>query len=370
MKKYYFLIVTMLLLSYGGNISSQILAIDSISNYIPTKYVVPDLPAFSALGTEPLELLTPSTAKNFSFTADQFYDGKNIIIPKSFALEFSPISLLKKADLTLADYQKSAAWYNTRISFGSFRDSTNITRVAIGFRTTLIDDGDPKRDKNLKEIFKTLDEKRDLRKMYIDKKLAEWTESHKGQTPNFDELSTKYFNQFNALYDSKNDSLYQLKNEYYQKNMKSIIGDYAGDKRWNAQKLDVALALVCNSPDSLAKNLKFNALLGWMTYALPIGDQAQFLIALNGGLNLYNDKFYYNVSVPARLYVGNNMLKGLVEGQYIYRPQFDESNIVAKLGCEYRFAENLWLNVTVGFENNLANNTSNLISGFKIKYGI
>lgn len=371
MRKINCLTLSMILLSLSVT-TAQEFTLDSLVSRIPVKYAVPDLPAFNALGNEPADLLRPSTAKDISITANEFYDGKNIIIPKTFAVEFSPVKLIKGNRLTLQDYQKSAAWYNSRISLGTFRDSFNISKMAIGFRTTLIDKGDPKSEKNLQNIFNVLKDKNKFRNFYLSYAVRQWAGEHPGV--DVASLADSLYQVINAEFDSllisKSDKLTEIRNLYEADNLEPVIEKFENNSQWNAERLDIAIAAVCASPDSLAKNLKFDAFCAWITYAMPIGEKGQFLLGANAGSNMLNDNFYWNVSVPVRIYIGSNDLKGLAEIQYLYKQQYNDNKLFARLGCEYRLHGNIWLNFTAGIQRNFTDNSSDLVSDFKIIYGI
>lgn len=366
----HFVLTAILLCPYA--LMAQEFTLDSLVDRIPVKYAVPDLPAFNALGSELADLLRPSTAKDISITANEFYDGKNIIIPKTFAVEFSPVKLIKGNRLTLQDYQKSAAWYNSRISLGTFRDSMNISRMAIGFRTTLIDKGDPKSEKNLLNIFNVLNDKNKFRNFYLSYAIRQWAGEHPGV--DVASLADSLYLVINAEFDSllirKGDKLTEVRNLYEVDNLEPVIEKFENNSQWNAERLDIAIAAVCASSDSIAKNLKFDALCAWITYALPIGEKGQLLLGTNAGSKMMNDNLYWNISVPVRIYIGSNDLKGLAEMQYLYKQQYNENKLFARLGCEYRLHGNIWLNFTAGIEKNFTDNRSDLVSDFKIIYGV
>jgi hypothetical protein len=367
MKTRILLLLVLSFLTSNIVLSQEKFTLDSLSKYVKTNYSVPDLPAFNALGTEPVHLLRPSTAKDFSITANEFYDGKNIIIPKTFAVEFSPVKLIKGNKLTLQDFQKSAAWYNTRISIGTFRDSLNTSRVAIGFRTTLIDKGDPKSEKNLQYVYRKLTAKNKLRESYHNYKKQNWINAHPNSTYNIEVSDQKFNNEFDSLYAINKDSLIVLcKNG----NIDLVVDAYENNQKWNAERLDVACALIGTSADSIAKNLKFDSFQAWITYAYPLGENGQFLLGGNAGCRMLNNSTFWSVSVPARVYIGSNDLKGLAEVQYVYKQQFGTNNVVARLGCEYRLFTHFWLNFSAGMDKDFTSNTSHLVSDFKIVYGI
>jgi hypothetical protein len=418
--------------------------LDSLSKRTLTQYAVPDLPAFNALGTEPINLLRPSTAKNISITANEFYDGKNIIIPKAFAVEFSPVSMIKGKKLQLADYQKCPALYNTRISIGTFRDSLKTSRVAFGIRTTLIDKGNPKSDESLKKLFNNLHDSVLLATYFVKYRMDEWAKKQdainkeqaikvrvtfmkeyqrlkannkdslnlidKGN-PKSDENLKKLFDnlhdsvllatyfvkcrmdewakkqdtinreqaikmrvtfmkEYQRLKANNKDSLNQIRHLIINDSVDFFTHKYKDNQLWNARRLDLACAVVGASSDSIAKNLLFDSFQAWITYACPMGDYGQFLLGGNAGCRMQSNKVFWNVSIPARVYIGSNDLKGLVEFQYQYKQQFSINSYVARLGCEYRLYDNIWLNFSAGVDKNMTNNTSCLVSDFKIVYGI
>lgn len=365
-------LILLLVLLNSLLLRAQKITLDSLSSLIPVKYAVPDLPAFNALGNEPANLLRPSTAKDIAITANEFFDGQNIIIPKTFAVEFSPVKLIKGNSLTLQDYQKSAAWYNSRISIGTFRDSLNISRMALGLRTTLIDKGDPKFEKNLQAIFDVLNDKNEFRDFYLSYIISQWANEHPDLDISLlaDSLNRVINAEFDLLYSTDDEKLKKIRDLYETNTLKPVIDKFKNNSKWNAERLDIAIAAVCSSPDSIAENLKFDSFYGWITYALPIGEKGQLLLGANAGTSMINDNFYWHVSMPARLYVGTNDFKGLAEIQYLYKQQFNYSKWVAQLGCEYKLHDNIWLNFTAGIEKDFKNNSSSLVSDFKIIYGI
>lgn len=152
--------------------------------------------------------------------------------------------------------------------------------------------------------------------------------------------------------------------------LQNLIKDYKENKFWNAEKLDIAFCFVGSSPDSLAKNIKYNSFLFWTTYARPIGENGQFLLGLN--TNFLNDDSsnYMNIGIPARIYIGTNMLKGFIEGQYQYKQKIETNNLIMKLGCEYNLYKSLWIDFSAGIYKDLTNNTSDFISSFKLIYAI
>jgi len=64
---------------------------DSLINKYKLNFALPDFPAFKSLDIDGSHLLRPSNTTEFGVIASEFYNGKNLIIPESFALEVSPI---------------------------------------------------------------------------------------------------------------------------------------------------------------------------------------------------------------------------------------------------------------------------------------
>jgi hypothetical protein len=311
-------------------------------------FSVPDLPAFNALQSEPANLLKPSSFKEISVISDQFFNGTEMIIPKSIAIEVAPITLLRHDNLTLKSYQESPALYNLRFSLGSLRDSLNVSKVAIGFRSTLIDKGDIKFRENLKVVYELLSDKSETR---------------------INALSDELDKIGKTIEDYEKDS--EVKDFINKKLSKNEILKTFKDSCWNNERLDVALAIVGSSPDSLARNIRFNSLVGWVSWALPINEKSgQFIIGGNFIAAKQGDSFYYDASLPARIYFGNNEMKFFGEGQYTYKGIPKTNNILIDLGCEYYIGNGFWLHFNAGLDKDLTNKSSKLVSNFKISYAL
>lgn len=337
--------------------AQETVSVDSLIKNLSLNFAVPDLPAFNALDVEPGNLLRPSTPKDFSIVTDKFYNGTNIIIPKRIAVELAPITLLKYNKLTLSQYQRNPVLYNSRISIGTLRDSTNVSHLAIGFRTTLINKGDIKNDKNLKKVLDYLHDKNKSRNEYINNELIRLGMTEL-EFANDEQLQNELNASFDKIYAGKNDSL------------NNLIQDYKRNKLWNAEKLDVAVSFVGSSSDSLAKNIQYNSLLFWITYAMPLGENGQFLIGANVHFNKIESTNYTNFSLPARMYVGTNEIKGFVEGQYLYKQYEKTNNAILRLGCEYNLYKGLWADFSTGVLKDFTINSSKFISNFRLVYTI
>lgn len=342
----HFLLLCFVLIANMG-IGQLNVSLDSI--FSNQNFAVPDLPAFNALEFEPGNLLRPSSPRDFSVAASEFYNGNSIIIPKSVAVEIAPIVLMRKNKLTLADYQKTPIIYNSRISVGTLRDSLNVSRVAIGYRTTIINKGDIKGEERLAEVISFLRDKNTSRAEFFNS--SGYTDFQLAENPSL-------VDSLNRVFDK----------QYAEKERRAK--DILDLKTWNEQRLDVAIALAGSSPDSLAETISFNALHVWLTYGHPLGSNAQLLIGTNLKVYVDNKSNYFDFSLPIRAYVGTNSLKGFAEGQYVFRQNLKTNNLIVRLGCEYHLYNGFWLDFSAGLVHNYTMNTSTFTSNIRLVYAI
>lgn len=335
-------------------------------------FAVPDLPAFKALGTEPSNILRPSTPESFSLIVSQFYNGDNISMPANFAAEIAPWILAKSNKITLADYHEHDILYSTRVSLGTSRDSLNRYNFAVGLRFSIIDKGDLKNDEDfLKLLFDKLanhlDKKNELRLQYmIDNQL----------TPETYEANKEYYEQeiekmMPGNIDDEIDTMKKAYKEVY----------------WNREKLDIAVATVGYSTDSVGSNIGFKSFDGWISYALPIfkmrGEYDGFAtnpqkyagqLLLGGNIKAYEHRFdqktYFNAFLNTRMYIGTNRIKGFTELQYSYL-QFEESNhLLMTLGGEINPVDGVWLEFYAGMERNTDSNLNTSVAKFNLRFSI
>ena len=377
MKKIFTLFVTI------GIFATNILAqdIDSLTlSKLKLNFVVPDMPAFKALGTEPSNLLRPSTPQALAVSFSEFYQDKQAIIPKAFAMEISPSLLFEsKSNKSLKEFKKYSenGWLNSfRISLGSSTDSTlspSGRNLALGFRINFINNGDLATDKVYQE--KILEELRNFRKS-IDQEVRNKFALSKGKVfnPNKDIDSldifisnnktefNKYLSEQSQIQFANSARLKELKEQYKKEN-------------WNANKLDFALAVLTSSPDSIAKNIRYNKTSLWLTGGIKIKNHSQILIGVYAQSyqnlldkdNSTKDKFYYDIAIPARYLVGTNRIKGFLESQYKYAGNIESNQFLVNLGAELNLTDGLWINMYGGL-NFDSKNSSNLITNFSLKY--
>ncbi|HEV2354334.1 MAG TPA: hypothetical protein VGR89_08825, partial [Puia sp.] len=127
--------------------SSSSSSTNSASNsYTPgwgtLNYAIPESPAFKLLGTDPSNILRPTSIRSAALSLGNYLLDSGTIIPKNLAVEFSPFSF---GNLSLHDYNQSAFKrfiYRTRFSVGTVVGSNGSYSIAEGIRLTLKDETD------------------------------------------------------------------------------------------------------------------------------------------------------------------------------------------------------------------------------------
>jgi hypothetical protein len=376
--------------------------LDSLTlSQMKLNFIVPDMPAFKSLGTEPSNLLRPSTPQAFAVAISEFYSQQKFIIPNSFAIEISPSLLLnaKKGKHTLLnDYAPNRVLNSFRISLGSGRDtsfSPSGRNLALGFRINLINDGEMATDiEELQLISAKLAEfriaTRTTRKAFATENLKQikiWAKAAHNQPDSVIDKAK----QLDAILDwdfllheklSDSDSTWRKKYEEFVSQFPTPEFDtwFAVEKvrykkeNWNANKLDLALSILGSSKDSLLGSAKFSRIDLWGTFALKSGDNGQALFGFNAGygridslLKVNDDKKYLHVSIPVRYLMGTNRIKGFCEIQYEYLQQNKSNNGLFNLGAEVNPLDGLWLNFYGGINFNATAGSSYFRTNLDIK---
>ncbi len=373
--------------------------LDSIAlSKMKLNFIVPDMPAFKSLGTEPSNLLRPSTPMPLAVAISEFYKGDKFIIPRAFALEVTPAQLLN-AKRNMADpnsrYVKNKVWNSFRVSLGSARDSAFAAggrKLALGFRINVINNGEMATDPEaLKAIVAKLAEfrvaTRGLRRAFATKYL-ETVRSWALQANPSDSVRILKASQLDDITDwdfmldtkLKSDaSVQQSYNTFaaaYQQpefdTWFSAFKTAYKKQNWNATKLDIALAIMGAAKDSMVGNIKFAQVAFWGTYALKTGDNGQTLIGLNAGIgkdtiSLTNDNNYFRLSVPVRYLIGTNRVKGFCELQYQYLGQYKTHNGLLNFGAELNPLDGVWLNFYGGVNYNTTAGNTTFVTSLNIK---
>lgn len=312
-------------------------------------FAVPDAPAFKALGTDPSDVLRPSNPKDFSLIVGNFFNSKfDGIIPQNLAVEITP-GLLTKPWYTLNQYQSNGllrAWTKTRFSIGTNKDyTTGINSLSLGLRTTLLDNGDFRLNKqnNLQEVYKIQGE---ITEKLAAKKL-DYLKQNNMSILSFAELDTA---SRNRIMDSL---LVTIGKEEFDSKITNVVEQFK-KQNWNASRIDLATAILFNSPDSLLGNAKFNKFLFWLSAALKMSTNSQLLLGIHNNFYTTNNKTYNTFVFNARYYLGKNTLKGFLEAQYKESQLATNTTnkiLYSALGLELAIKDGIWLHFATGIEN-------------------
>ena len=300
---------------------------------------VPDAPAFNALGSQPSNILRPSDTKALAVDIAPFIQGGKFTIPKDFALEISPGAFIyRDRRINIDDYRNKQIFlaYNTTISVGTGLDSANgLSKVAIGWRTTFINDAD-----------KFLDNAHRTR---INNILMPGTATF---TTSWQAFKIAHSSEFKSpsimsggavdplLRDALpfNNTLLQgpdstLAKQFYadyqkQSNVQALVN--AADKdfektHWNARRLDVAAAFVAAADSASPGNLKASQIKAWLTFCSPIQQHGQLVLGVYGAAGFEGVKkdtaghiiHRPNIELTGsmRIYAGTSKYKFFAEAQ-------------------------------------------------------
>ena len=209
-------------------------------------------------------------------------------------------------------------------------DGDNVARnVSVGFRTTLISKkADILRSLVVDKIYNkqkdVLHDRDSIKELWAIGKQYDPAILTSEQDQEFDDFWVEY---------SKETKTYTNTPEY--------VNDFNA-KNWNGSRLDLAIAWVGASPDSLVKNVHAANFLIWATAAIKPGknnDHGQLLIGINyqrprtlAGEAEANATFTGNL----RYYEGNKNFRGFLEFQYTTEKQTDIQKGLLNLGAELR----------------------------------
>jgi hypothetical protein len=375
------------LVSLGQNKSDNIFL-----SSLRLNFAIPDQPAFSILGSQPSDLLRPSSVNELSVIVSKFYNNNSISLPQAFAMEIAPGLLIKQNKIKLKEYVDNKFWYSIRLSVGSQKNKNNAYNLGLGFRATIIDRGDLISDPTF--MFKI--EQLSLKKLSTDFDIEEMAAKKTNDRYNHKAGDSKYKNVADfKIMDQKN-----REKKYYESCKKEITENWdlyqseqEIDKKikelkevhkveyWNKFKWDVAFAWLSKSPDSLVTNLTTKKIAAWTTWAIPCSKWGQLLIGVNythDWLDTIIDstnvkKNYGNLSIPARLYAGKNRIKGFVEAQFKWNGETKKQDGLLNVGAEVNPIPGIWLVLNAGYTFNdlfTSNSTSNLYTHFDIRFAI
>ncbi len=320
---------------------------------------VPEAPAFHLVTRDPGALLRPATVRELAgAVAGLTGTGGDLVLPKVFAVEFSPGLLVGGKDLSLSAYRARPWLYRLRLSAATRRDEggRGPSTLAFGLRASLIDEADPRTDELLLRRLAALTAR--INAIYADAIGPPGEDDQPGAVP-LTVLSSEQLAQVKAL------------NEH----VRAVLAAQA-DRRWNREVLDVALAVRLASPDSLAKNLRTDEAAVWLTYARGLGTWGQWLVGGRGGLT--RDPIEGGLDVVAatlstRFYAGVNAYKVFLEVQAETHRGGAEGHVEELLfrgGGEARLMGGAWIAFGGGVAYDALTRSWHVVSDFSVRLGV
>jgi hypothetical protein len=321
-------------------------------------YSIPESPAFKILGADPNHILKPSSSRAIALSIGNYFYTNGPVIPKSLAVEISP--LLLNGNASLNDYYNNKFLYRMRLSFGTATGAKGSYSTAEGIRFTIVDKTDLRANAtylntiatNLGAIAKAKDK---AIPAYIEKNKLNINEPKFRDLLDADSALRKKFNAFVTKFipDSivKPADMEKLRNKYRE-------------SLWNAAIWETGFATLQKSKDSLLTNLKTTEVGLWTSAGLPMGKKGQLLIGLKFAIADsvgWRNKF----SAGARYYYGTNATKAFAQVQFEHRTKADVTT--ASIGCDFNITNGIWGQVVFNFVN--TNGTISYQPGFNIGLG-
>ena len=406
---------------------------DSAKYQIPEwDFAVPDIPAFKALGTEPVDVLRPSTTRKLSVMIDDLLINGEVI-PESFAAEFNPYLIIYDSAY-LSIPSKAPLFVRTfRLSVGTDRTMGSLTsKAAVGVRVTILDKGDVQKtdkaifEQTLKEeidlilngedsktasLIKTSADQNqaqylkdigldDLSPRLISPALKNELEHFANAVANFPELNpADYIFTDDKLFKSSDQSslfLSQKKKEEFVQKFETLLQRRYSDEQiherfnekltrtkrrvenltWSRNKIDLGAAITGIAKDTLIRSLHAQSYNGWGSWALSTGKRSQFLTGVHYNLSQdsLDNKFRSHGTISAREFFGSNTLKWYIDSQLRIEEGNTLSptnyNLSAATGLEWAILGKLWLNFYVGYQDDLTSKKDQLIGNIDLRYAL
>lgn len=316
-----------------------------------TDYAVPDAPAFKILNLDGSEIHRPTSVRDLAIAVSDFLKiNNNITLPQQLALEFSPALLMGGKSLTITKYRENPWWYRARISIATAREegSTTATKLAVGFRSTIVDKSD----------------------MRMDKKFIDEAEN----------LAARINDYVFSLKDSATDETATIRQRpdvqaeiaKFQEEFRRDYMEKWTEEKWNAHIDELAFAALFQSPDSTAEKLELQKLSAWFTSARGWGKSSQLLLGARASMKRQefgSDKYDSKLTVSSRLYSGTNKAKVFAEIQ-LAAINNQRSEWLLNTGGEMLIKQGFWIEFSAGGAYNTAVKHTRLVTEFEIKYGL
>lgn len=358
----------------------------SDANTLPTANVdlsVPESPAFTVLGLTPETVVRPSSPREFASALLSGVD-RNGNFQSGTALDTVPYLLLAGEKLTLGAYRsdyKLRLASRTQFSFATTKGASEddkSARLALGFRMTLWDKGDPRMDNVLmgcfraaqKKYFDTIGVPTNLP---VDLLPSSATPEARREA---EEAMQRANSETAKLRESQANDVRNQDNEQCRED--------ARKRNWNKSSWIMAFAPSWISETGETKNFKWNGAGFWTSLAYGfegfpgLQEHSQLIVHAryrnnervpdpdSEGKFFGQDSFF----LGSRLRVGNENATGSFEGVFVRtRPEGKKWDTSARysLGLERKLAENLWFALAFGGEHGRDNgkNTGFVLSSFR-----
>ncbi len=288
-------------------------------------FAVPDAPAFSILNFTPTSILRPVSVTEVGLAVADFARGGGVL-PRAFAAEFSPGLLIGGRTLTIRDYNANPFWYRARISLASrsFDDNSSRVQASLGVRLTLMDDADPRTDREFVQSLSDLARK-------INQAVAQRIQS---APPTESGPIT-----------AESADIQLLEEEVEHARAKQR------EEKWNANITEIAAAVRFNSADSLAKNASVDKYQAWLAGSFSVARWGQFVFNLSGSIerNLAGKMDSSAIIMDSRFYFGSNEIKVFGEGQ-IAAIGSSPALYLFSIGGEINPVNAFWLEFVAGYQ--------------------
>jgi hypothetical protein len=355
-------VVILLILTGWVSASPAASADTELAKLYRLDFAVPDLPAFNLLGTQPDQILRPSSLRELALLASDFDSAQHLFLPRSLALEIAPYMLARASRMTLQDYDKHRVLYSLRVSVGTARTEaeTAATKIAGGVRVTLVDAGDLNNDSRYRQ--------------HLGELLDESVRLKDSAQQKF--LDTNHYSMGDVLHDSLKraalDSFVEARTGRRTGQIEDSfqnLKQYYKAANWNKWKWDVAVAALLHTPESLARDAKFDRAAAWMTLGIPVCSGGQLLVGYNTSY-CSDTVWYWTHAVSCRAYAGANRVKGFTELQGSYSGMGSSWDGLWNSGAELNLIDGVWIDLSAGLEYSDFTKSSrnlHLISGFHLR---
>lgn len=400
---------------------------DSIADYY-IDFSVPDVGAFTLLGTKPEQTTNPGNVKQFAASLLNVATTGTKKITPGLAIDWAPIQTFGKKAFTIDEYKKNYLLRNLQVTFGTVADSS-ATNVGFGIKWTFIDRSDPLLDVNYAkqlnflhdEMFvdnvrrrQEFTEKRDLFLKQIDQSRFGGTATvnidvHVNQLLDADDKSlrgqdlekiiTDCITAINSILSAKAVPLLTLSekatldelalslkkiDEGEQEYDKKIVEAFKKAKEdwkknnWNAMVVAFGSGWVWNAPDSKWASLKTQVFKSYLNAKFPLSTNGQFTGIVSYAIpkkDSNNDS-----TILSQFFIGGRLLRGNADNRFsidagygFYRANsstYDMKDLNLNIGFEFKVNSGLYLEIVCGVRGKPSRlfESGNILSLGSLKY--